>query len=114
MTTSLQRPQPHELAPRFFALAEKYRDDPAAIDALTWIASKCGFVPLSENEVTWPIWWDGENLEGPLAAQWVVQSMPTFDVLDHNGVIRNKGFLQPDQISDTVDKLLKEIPAMKP
>jgi len=43
MTTSLQRPQPHELAPRFFALAEKYRDDPAAIDALTWIASKCGF-----------------------------------------------------------------------
>ena len=66
-----------------------------------------------KGETIWPIWWDGENMEGPIAAQWIVRSMPTFYVLDHKGVIRNKGFLQPDQIRNTVDMLLKEMPAAK-
>lgn len=62
-----------------------------------------------KGEITWPIWWDGENLEGPLAAQWVVNAMPMFYVLDRSGVIRDKGFLQPDQIRAIVDALLKEM-----
>lgn len=40
--------------------------------------------------------------------------MPTIYVLDPKGVIRNKGFLQPDQIGSTVDMLLKEMSAAKP
>ncbi len=66
-----------------------------------------------KGETTWPIWWDGENMQGPLASRWVIQSMPTFYVLDHKGVIRNKGFLQPDQIRDTVDALLNEMSSPK-
>ena len=49
MAASLQRPQPQERAPRFFALADKYPQDPVAIDALTWVASKCLFGPQSEK-----------------------------------------------------------------
>ena len=37
------RPLPQNLAERFFALAERYPNDPVAIDALTWIASHCMF-----------------------------------------------------------------------
>lgn len=66
-----------------------------------------------KGETTWPIWWDGENMEGPIAAQWVVKAMPTFYVLDGKGIIRNKGFLQADQIRSTVDMLLKEMAAGK-
>ena len=54
---SLRRPQPHELAPRFFALAEKnIPGDPAAIDALTWIASNCLFGPNSERAAEHSLW----------------------------------------------------------
>lgn len=104
-----------QMYPHLRQIVEDYKGKPVALLGINVDDDVKELKLLSEkNEVTWPIWWDGENLEGPLAAQWVVRSMPTFYVLDHNGVIRNKGFLQPDQISDTVDKLLKEIPAMKP
>ena len=43
------RPQAVDFAPRFLALAEKYRDDTAALDALTWVASHCLFGPSSEK-----------------------------------------------------------------
>jgi hypothetical protein len=38
-----------------------------------------------KGENTWPIWCDGENLDGPLAAQCVIRCMPTFYVLDAKG-----------------------------
>lgn len=43
------RPQPQNYAPRLLALAEKHPDDPAAVDALTWIASHCMFRSEGEN-----------------------------------------------------------------
>lgn len=67
-----------------------------------------------KGELTWPMWWDGETGEGPLAKQWVILSMPTFYILDAKGVIRNRGFLQYDEITATVDMLLKEMSASKP
>ena len=33
--------QPQEFAPRFFALAETHPEDPAALDSLERVASKC-------------------------------------------------------------------------
>ena len=62
-----------------------------------------------KGENNWPIWWDGVNEEGPIASQWIIRSMPTFFVLDPKGVIRNKGFIQPNEIEATVDMLLKEM-----
>jgi peroxiredoxin len=73
-------------------------DDPKELRALA-----------EKGETTWPIWADGENKEGPIASLWVIHFMPTIYVLDHKGVIRNKGFLQPDEICATVDFLLEEL-----
>jgi hypothetical protein len=68
---------------------------------------------MKKGEITWPLWWDGEGQEGPISSRWVIRSMPTIYVLDQKGVIRNKGFLQPDQISGTVEMLLKEMNGAK-
>jgi hypothetical protein len=38
-------PKPEKLAPRFLELAEKYSQDPVALDALTWIVVKCAGSP---------------------------------------------------------------------
>jgi hypothetical protein len=38
-------PKPEKLAPRFLELAEKYPQDPAAFDALTWIVVNCARSP---------------------------------------------------------------------
>ena len=46
---SLERPLPDEFAPRFFAIAEQHPEDPAALDALCWVASKCIFGPHAEK-----------------------------------------------------------------
>jgi hypothetical protein len=92
-----------------------YQGEPVALLGISVDDDVKELVSLAEKgETAWPIWWDGENLEGPLAARWVIRSMPTFYVLDHRGVIRNKGFLQPDQVRNTVDKLLSEMSAAKP
>jgi peroxiredoxin len=92
-----------------------YQGKPVALLGISVDDDVKELVSLAEKgETAWPIWWDGENLEGPLAARWVIRSMPTFYVLDHRGVIRNKGFLQPDQVRNTVDKLLSEMSAAKP
>ncbi len=67
-----------------------------------------------KGEITWQIWFDGQNEEGPIASRWVIRSMPTFYILDHKGVIRNKGFLQLDEIIATVDMLLQEMAEARP
>ena len=49
LKASLGRPQPHEFASRFFAIAEQHPEDPVALDALCWVASKCIFGPHTEK-----------------------------------------------------------------
>ena len=71
------------------------------VDELRAVAAK--------GETTWPILADGEREEGPLAARWVIRSMPTFYVIDPKGVIRNKGFIQVGEIEGTVNLLLGEM-----
>ena len=66
------------------------------------------------GEVTWRLLWDGDEEEGPITSRWVIRSMPTLYVLDHTGVIRNKGFLDSNDIVGTAEMLLKEMPAEKP
>lgn len=99
-----------QMYPGLRQLVKRYQGKPAVLLGINVDDDVKELKTLSEKgEVTWPIWWDGENLEGPLTAQWVVRSMPTFYILDDTGVIRNKGFLQFDEISGTVDMLLKEM-----
>jgi peroxiredoxin len=98
-----------QMYPSLRSMVEKYKDKPVALLGVSVDDDVKELVALAEKgETTWPIWWDGENLKGPLAARWVIRSMPTFYVLDTKGVVRNKGFLQPGEIEATVDMLVKE------
>ena len=104
-----------QMYPHLRTIVENYREKPFALLGISVEDDVKELVSLADKgENTWPIWWDGENLEGPLAAQWVIRSMPTFYVLDPKGVIRNKGFIQPGEIEATVDMLLKEMNQSKP
>ena len=104
-----------QMYPDLRDIVEHFKGRPVALLGISVEDDVSELKALSaKGEMTWPMWWDGENMEGPIAARWVIRSMPTFYVLDHNGVIRNKGFLRADQIRSTVDMLLKEIPAAKP
>jgi peroxiredoxin len=101
--------------PDLRTIVENYRQKPFALLGISVEDDVKELVSLADKgENTWPIWWDGENLDGPLAKQWVIRSMPTFYVLDPKGVIRNKGFIQPSEIKATVDMLLKELNESKP
>ncbi len=104
-----------QMYPYLRTMVEKYREKPFALLGVSVEDDVKELVSVADKgETTWPIWWDGENLEGPLAAQWVIRSMPTFYVLDPKGVIRNKGFLQPGELEATVDMLLKEMDPPRP
>jgi peroxiredoxin len=95
--------------PYLRAMVAKFKDQPFALLGISVEDDVKELRALAEKgENTWPIWWDGENLEGPIAAHWVIRSMPTFYVLDRSGVIRNKGFFQPDEMEATVNMLLTE------
>ncbi|MCB9892343.1 MAG: TlpA family protein disulfide reductase [Planctomycetes bacterium] len=43
-----------------------------------------------EKELTWPSFFDGGLIGGPIATQWGVRGWPTVYVLDAKGVIRFK------------------------
>jgi peroxiredoxin len=92
------------------SMVEKFKGQPFALLGISVEDDVNELRALAaKGENTWPIWWDGEDLKGPLASQWAIRSMPTFFVLDQTGVIRNKGFIQPGEIEATVDLLLKEL-----
>src|SRR5215813_13732794 len=60
-----------------------------------------------ENGITWPSFFDGGMIGGPIAAQWGVNGWPTIYVIDKKGVIRFKD-LRGEQMTDAVKQLLKE------
>ncbi len=60
------------------------------------------------NGITWPQ--IVEDPEDSLSARWNVTGFPTQYVLDHQGVIRLKGFLSEQQIEEKVEELLHEVP----
>jgi hypothetical protein len=101
--------------PYLRSMVERSSDKPFAVLRISVEDDIKDLVALAEKgENTWPIRWVGGNLEGPIASQWVIRSMPTFYVLDEKGVIRNKGFIQPVEIEATVNMLLSEMSVPTP
>jgi len=45
---------------------------------------------MKKEKITWPSFFDGGLIGGPIATQWGVTGWPTIYVLDHEGVIRHK------------------------
>ncbi|MGP0062318.1 MAG: trypsin-like peptidase domain-containing protein [Isosphaeraceae bacterium] len=66
---------------------------------------------LADKRITWRCWSDGK--EGPISQTWQLEGYPLTFVLDHEGVIRHKfeGFIAPGVLAESVDKLMKAIPA---
>jgi len=60
-----------------------------------------------QNGITWPSFFDGGMIGGPIAAQWGVTGWPTIYVIDKKGVIRFKG-LRDEKLAEAVKKLLAE------
>jgi len=97
-----------QMYPYLRSMVEKSKGKPFALLGISVDDDVKELVALAEKgEISWPIWWDGENGEGPLASKWAIRSMPMIFVLDRKGVIRNKGFIQPGEIEATVHMLLK-------
>ena len=63
---------------------------------------------MKREQITWPFFWDGGNTNGPIAKQYKVRGWPTIYVLDHKGVIREKG-VRGEAMDKAVDKLLEEL-----
>ena len=67
---------------------------------------------MTDGEITWPCWWDGDKEDGPgpIASAWNIRGYPTFILLDHRGVIRSKGDVHPSDVrtfDEAVDRLLR-------
>ncbi|MHC5004065.1 MAG: TlpA family protein disulfide reductase [Planctomycetota bacterium] len=60
---------------------------------------------LKESGVTWPQIHEGQDRA--ISIRWNVSVYPTIYILDHEGIIRRKGFLPEAEIEKTVDELLK-------
>ncbi|OJW27603.1 MAG: hypothetical protein BGO49_25235 [Planctomycetales bacterium 71-10] len=61
---------------------------------------------IESGEVTWRCWWDGAP-GGPITLAWGIEAFPTIYVLDHRGVIRQRGEAG-EKLEAMVDALLKE------
>ena len=95
--------------PELRTLVERFKQKPFAlisVNSLDDLEELKGLV--RDREMTWRVVWDGDAMEGPIFSQWMIRGMPTFYLLDHNGVIRNKGFIQADELAATIEMLLKE------
>ena len=101
--------------PGLRSLVERFKQMPFTLISINSLDDLDELKGLANNkEITWRMVWDGEAMDGPIASQWMIRSMPTFYVLDHNGIIRNKGFIQVDELAGTIEMLLKEVTATKP
>ncbi len=63
------------------------------------------------KKVTWRSWSDGSS--GPIASQWNVSVIPMTYLIDHKGIIRYKGLLEPDFVEQAVESLLLEADGKK-
>ncbi len=63
---------------------------------------------MKENGITWPSFFDGGLIGGPIATRWGVTGWPTIFVLDGEGVIRAKN-LRGEPLEAKVKELLAEM-----
>lgn len=63
-----------------------------------------------ERGINWRSWWDGT---GRISGAWHVDYLPGVFVLDANGVIRYKDLIDPRELEEAVERLLKEAEGSK-
>ncbi len=98
---------PHERS-----LVKRLADKPFALLGVNSDANKETLRPRMEEEnISWRSFWNGpKGTQGPISAQWNVQSWPTIYIIDHKGVIRFKN-KRGEEMDKAVDQLLAEMEA---
>jgi thiol-disulfide isomerase/thioredoxin len=95
-----------EIMPQLRELAKKYRDRPfTCLGVYSDETRETAKKSVAALGMTWPCYWDGPEVEGPIATEYNIQKWPPIFVLDAKGVIRS---MEVRELEDAVETLLKE------
>jgi len=95
---------PHERS-----LVEKYADKPFAIVGVNSDSDRDKLKErIAEEEITWPSFFDGGEIGGPIASAWNVSGWPTIYVLDGEGRIRFKD-VRGEDLDAALEELMGEL-----
>lgn len=97
---------PHERS-----LVEKYENKPFAIVGVNSDPSlELLRQVMKEKDLSWPSFFDGGGIGGPIATKWGVRAWPTIYIIDHEGFIRST---DRNTIDEVVERLVEAAPALK-
>jgi hypothetical protein len=97
---------PHERS-----LVERFKDEPFVIVGVNSDQDPARLAELQERErITWPSFFDGGGIGGPIAIRWGVRAWPTIYVIDAKGVIRATD-LRGEDLERTIERLIAEAKA---
>ncbi len=111
--TGVSAPQCRDTYSQLRRLLVHYKNQPFAVQSVESAKEREPLIQaIREKTITWSCWWD-HGIGGPIATAWSVTSIPTFVILDRDGLIRSRG-IQADQLEATVGALLKSGDSMLP
>jgi peroxiredoxin len=98
------------LYPDLRNLVEQFKDQPFELIGINLGDEPEKLRELTHSQkVTWKIIWDGNDWGGPISSNWAIDSMPTFYVIDHKGIIRGKNYHGVFQVMPAlIEKLLAD------
>ncbi len=94
---------PHERS-----LVARLKDEPFTILGVNSDPADIYRDAIERENITWPSFWDGGDTSGPIATKWGVRGWPTIYIIDHEGIIRDKG-KRGEAMDEVVDRLLAEM-----
>lgn len=94
---------PHERS-----LVERLADKPFSLVGVNSDPKDVYLEAIARENITWPSFWDGGDIYGPVATKWSVWGWPTVYVIDHEGIIRDKD-KRGEEMGEVVDRLLAEM-----
>jgi hypothetical protein len=62
---------------------------------------------LAKKGPPWRSFWDGGSTNGPIQAQWNIQSYPTMYLIDHKGVIVDRTYPIDDGVA-LIERTVKD------
>ena len=94
------------MLPHLKSLVQRLDGKPFAIIGVNSDGEAADLKPkFAAKGLTWRQAIDGDPF-GPWASKWNVSGWPMMYVIDAQGVIRSRGHLEPEKLSQTVDALL--------
>ena len=95
---------PHERS-----LVSRLKDEPFALVGVNSDPVDVYWEAMEREDISWPSFWDGGDTDGPISTKWRVRIWPTIIIIDHEGIIRDKG-KRGEELDEVVDRLLENVP----